>query len=155
MITAISENKEPKKLKNLANCTPVEFLRQTNKIRHQVAGWLKETGVLEIRKHTCDLVAVTENMNAEERALVEAENKKRIDAQTKKNISDMLDAALDANAEKTYELLALLCFIDPENAGDVKPFVLMQNFTEMLADEDVMGFFSSLMRSGLMTISQE
>lgn len=141
-------------MKNLANCTPVEFLRQSNKIRHQVSTWLKETGVLEIRKHTCELLPVTDKMTDDEKAKVEEENKKRIDAQTKQNISDMLDAALDVNAEKTYELLGLLCFIEPEEAGDVKPFVLLNNFAEMVNDEDVMGFFSSLMRSGLMNISQ-
>ena len=37
-------------MKNLANCKPTEFLRQTNRIRKYVAQWLDMTGILDIRK---------------------------------------------------------------------------------------------------------
>ena len=37
-------------MKHLANCDPVEFLVQTNKIRKAVSKWLTLTKVLEIRK---------------------------------------------------------------------------------------------------------
>ena len=88
-------------MKNLANCTPVEFLRQTNKIRHSVEGWLKETGIMEVRKNKPTLIEITDNMSETEKADAETENKKRLEAQAKKNISDMLDKALDKNAEKS------------------------------------------------------
>lgn len=42
-------------MKTLANCTPVEFLRQTNKIRHAVEGLLLDSGVQEIRKRMPEL----------------------------------------------------------------------------------------------------
>lgn len=36
-------------MKTLANCSPREFLLQTNKIRKSVVKWLDETKILEIR----------------------------------------------------------------------------------------------------------
>ena len=74
-------------MKNLANCTPVEFLRQTNKIRHSVEGWLKETGILEVRKNKPILIEITDTMSDEEKQKAETENKKRYEAQAKKNIT--------------------------------------------------------------------
>lgn len=137
-------------MKNLSNCSNVEFLKQCNKIRHQVQSWLKDTGVLEIRKRTCELVPVTDNMTDADRIKAETENELRIQAQAKRNISDMLDVALDKNAEKTLELVGLMCFLTPEETSKTKAFKLLREFAEMLNDEDVLGFFSSLMKSGLM-----
>lgn len=133
-------------MKNLANCTPVEFLRQTNKIRHSVEGWLKETGILEVRKNKPTLIEITDTMSDEEKQKAETENKKRLEAQAKKNISDMLDKALDTNAERTIEVLAMMCFIDPKDANEVKPTVYLKNVAEILEDKEVMDFFTSLMR---------
>lgn len=133
-------------MKNLANCTPVEFLRQTNKIRHSVEGWLKDTGVLEIRKNKPQLIEITDSMSDEEKAKAEQENKERMTAQVKKNISDMLDKAFETNADKTVEVLALLCFIEPKDANSVKPTVYLKNASEILSDKDVIDFFISLMR---------
>ena len=133
-------------MKNLANCTPVEFLKQTNKIRHSVEGWLKDTGVLEIRKNKPQLIEITDSMSDEEKAKAEQENKDRMTAQVKKNISDMLDKAFETNADKTIEVLALLCFIEPKDANSVKPTVYLKNASEILSDKDVIDFFISLMR---------
>ena len=133
-------------MKNLANCTPVEFLRQTNKIRHSVEGWLKETGILEVRKNKPTLIEITDTMSEEEKQKAETENKKRLEAQAKKNISDMLDRALDTNAERTIEVLAMMCFIYPKDANEVKPTVYLKNVAEILEDKEVMDFFTSLMR---------
>lgn len=133
-------------MKNLANCTPVEFLKQTNKIRHSVEGWLKDTGVLEIRKNKPQLIEITDSMSDEEKAKAEQENKERMTAQVKKNISDMLDKAFETNADKTIEVLALLCFIEPKDANNVKPTVYLKNASEILSDKDVIDFFISLMR---------
>ena len=135
-------------MKNLANCTPVEFLRQTNKIRHSVEGWLKETGILEIRKNKPTLIEITDSMSDEEKQKAETENKERLAAQAKKNISDMLDKALDTNAEKTIQILAMMCFIDAKDANQVKPTTYLKNVAEILEDEDVIDFFISLMRLG-------
>ena len=37
--------------KNLANCTPKEFLVQTNRLRKSAEKWLKATDIMNIRKN--------------------------------------------------------------------------------------------------------
>jgi hypothetical protein len=37
-------------MKNLANCKPSEFLKQTNRIRKSVSKWLTDTDIANIRK---------------------------------------------------------------------------------------------------------
>ena len=52
-------------MKNLANCTPREFLRQTNRIRKAAARWLERTDALAIRS------AVRQAKQAVESGIVE------------------------------------------------------------------------------------
>ena len=122
-------------------------------IRHSIEGWLKDTGVLEIRKNKAQLVEITDSMSDKEREDAEKENEKRARAQVKKNISDMLDKALETNAEKTVEVLALMCFVEPKEANNVKPTVYLKNVSELLSDKDVIDFFVSLMRLEQIDIS--
>lgn len=127
-------------MKNLANCSPKEFLIQTNKIRKQAAHWMDITQVMEIRKVLPD----TDGLEPEEKA-------KAISAQAKKNISDMLDAALEANVDETVELLGMLCFVAPEEANDHPVTEYLAAFSEIINCPEVVGFFTSLMQLGQMT----
>lgn len=146
----IKPEEELKHCKNLANCTNVEFLVQTNKIRKQAASWIKATDIFNIRKKLpAGMIQITESMTEEEKKAATANNDKLVEAQWKQNISDMLDAALEKNAEKTVELLGMMCFLTPEETAEAKPFFLIRNFWEMFSDKDVMAFFISLMRSEL------
>lgn len=145
---------QKKERKNLANCSGVDFLRQSNRIRKFVQKWLKDTKVLEIRKRQPILEEVTDKMTEAEGLAVMARNDKRIEEQTQQNISDMLDAALEEKAEETLVLLGMLCFIEPEDLGNVKPTELLANFAEMMADPDVLSFFTSLTRLDVMNISK-
>lgn len=140
-------------MKNLSNCEPIEFLKQTNKIRHSVEGWLKDTKLLEIRKIKPELIQITEKMSDEEKEKAKKENQERSRKQVSKNLSDFLDKALEENAEKTLEVLALLCFIDPKDANSVKPTEYFKAFSEMISDKDVIDFFVSLMRLEQIDIS--
>ena len=134
-------------MKNLATCTPVEFLRQTNKIRKSVESWLKETKIMEIRKNKpLGLIEITETMSAEERKDAEERNLDLYREQAMKNISKMLDVALDECAEQTLEVLGLMCFVDPDKVNECKPTALIKEFGEMIADEDILDFFTSLMQ---------
>lgn len=137
-------------MKNLANCNGIEFLTQTNKIRHAIEAWLKETGVLKIRQQDCKYVEITEEMTDEEKQKALEENEKRHKEQARKNLSAMLDAALETNAEKTFKILSMMCFLSDEEAKTVKASELLLNFAEMIADEGVLGFFSLLKTSGLL-----
>lgn len=122
--------------KTMVNCTTAEFLRQSNKIRHAVSEYLAETKIIDIKKNK---PVITDGMSDEEK-------KKAYREQAKKNISDMLDSALEKNAEATVRILALLCFIDDaEEAEKLEPFDVI----DVLMSERVLNFFTRLMQSGL------
>ena len=122
--------------KTMANCSTVEFLRQSNKIRHAVAEYLDYTKILDLRKNKPKLA---DNMT-------EDEKKAAIRAQARKNISDMLDNALEENAEATVRILALLCFVeDADEAAKIELFDVL----DVLMSERVLNFFTRLMQSGL------
>lgn len=123
-------------MKNLANCSVREFLAQTNKIRKSVSNWLNLTKVMEIRQHIPDVPDGTSD--EEKKALMEA--------QVKKNLTDMMDAILEKYPEETAEILGLLCFIDPKDLDNYKMTDLLSSFSEMMENKEVITFFTSLMK---------
>lgn len=123
-------------MKTLANCSPVEFLRQTNKIRHAAAGFMKETGVLELRKRRPELTGKE----------TDTEKKAALDKQARKNLSDMADLLMDTNAEKTAELLGMLCFMEPEDVVKAKGIDFLTPAIELLNSRPVIDFLLSLAR---------
>ena len=125
-------------LKTLASCKPSEFLAQTNKIRKIAEKWLKNTDLMNIRSHK---PKYPEGASEEEK-------KKILQDQVKENLSRMLDAILEQNAEETLELLALVCFVEPKNVDDHPMSEYIMAVTELLNDKAVLGFFTSLMRLG-------
>ena len=135
-------------MKNLANCTPTEFLAQTNKIRKAVHGWLKLTDIMNIRQKRPKLTPLTNEMSDEERAQVILDNKEAMKEQARENFSLMLDKMLDDYPEQTLEVIGLINFIDKSELDNYKMVDLMANTLEMLEDEAVMGFFGLLMRLG-------
>lgn len=132
-------------MKTLANCSPREFLAQTNKIRKLAADWIEKTRILEIRKQ---MPAITDEMTAEE--IQEAARQ-----QAKANIMKMLDAMLDEYPNETADLLGLVCFIDPEDLDNYQMVDILKAATELISSQDVIDFFISLARLGLMDISTE
>lgn len=126
------------KLKTLANCTPKEFLVQTNKIRKRAKNWMDLTQVMEIRKR---MPVLTGKETPEEKA-------EAMQTQARQNIEDMLDAALETNVDETVELLGLMCFVEP---GDVDKFPISSYigaFAEIIGCQEVISFFISLMQLG-------
>ena len=124
----------------MANCTTAEFLRQSNKIRHAVSEYLDFTKILDIRKNK---PVFTDGMTDDEK-------KAAIRVQARKNISAMLDNALEENAEATTRILALLCFVDDaEEAEQLDPFELL----DVILSERVLNFFTRLMQSGLIDMA--
>lgn len=125
-------------MKNLANCSPREFLRQTTKIRHAVEKWLKLTEIMEIRKR---LPAYPATATDDERRAIMAD-------QTRANVNAMLDSVMEQHPDETVELLALLCFVEPQDADSHPMSEYMGAVSEMIGDENVMRFFTSLLRLG-------
>jgi len=125
-------------MKNLANCKPSEFLTQTNKIRKSVSKWLTDTDIVNIRKR---VPSFKEGATDEER-------KTALNKQASENLKDILDAVLEEHPEETLEVLALLCFVEPEHIDDHDMTEYIESFNELLNNKAVLNFFTSLMNVG-------
>ncbi len=132
--------------KNLASCKPTEFVRQTARIKKAAESWMKATKIIEIlrRRPEGGYKELPENATAEERAEVLRENAKIKQDLGMKNLSDIFDAAFAENPEKTLEILALCCFVEPEHVDDYPVSAYLKSFNDLLHDETVIGFFTSL-----------
>ena len=125
-------------MKTLANCKPSEFLKQTVKIRHSVEKWLDITDIMNIRKKPPE---IKPGMSVEEIKEVKME-------QAKKNLSKMLDAALEDHPDETLELLAMVCFMEPSEVDDHDMSYYLEAITEILSNKSVLNFFYSLVQLG-------
>lgn len=123
-------------MKNLANCKPSEFLKQTNKIRKSVMKWLTDTDIMNIRKRLPEL---SEDATKEEKD-------KAMYEQAKKNLNAILDAILDDHPDETLELLALLCFVEPSKVDDYDISEYLDSMTDMINNHSVLNFFTSLLQ---------
>lgn len=127
-------------MKTLANCSISEFIRQAYKIKKVVEELYKVSGIAEIRKKLPDIKDKTEEEAAE-----------LLREQSMKNISEILDACLGANAEKTVELIGLICFKEGEEVETLTPADVLDVALEVLNSERVLSFFSKLANLGLIS----
>lgn len=130
-------------MKNLANCKPSEFLRQTVKIKKSVEKWLKLTDIMNIRKNVPTLP----------KDMPIVEKNKRLAEIGRENVSKMFDAIAEKHPDETMELLALCCFVEPENVDDHEIAEYLDSFAELIANESVRNFFTSLVNLGLINFS--
>ena len=133
--------------KNLANCTPKEFLLQTNKVRKSAERWLKVTDIMNIRKNVPQLV-IPDDATAEETAEIMDKHREELKRAARQNISDMLDSIMEKHPDETLEILALMCFVEPKDVNKYKITEYLRNVTEIINDEAVLSFFTSLTRLG-------
>lgn len=125
-------------LKTLATCKPSEFLVQTNRVRIVAEKWLKDTNILNIRKNQPEY---PENATDEEKQEI-------LEAQVRKNLSQMFDAILEKNSAETLELMALICFVEPENVDDHDMGEYIEAITGIITNKAVLRFFTSLVQLG-------
>ena len=135
--------------KNLANCKPSEFLRQTYRIKKSVEKWLTDTDIMGIRKNMPAMIQITKDMTDEQRKSALAENKRRSEAQIKQNAMAILDAVMDTHADETLEILALCCFVEPAQVDDHGIDFYLDNFSEIISNQSVISFFTSLAQLGV------
>ena len=128
-------------MKTLANCNPVEFFVQTNRIRKAVWDWLSLTKVLEIRKN---IPPVKEDATPEEKRQI-------MTAQIRKNAGAMLDSMLGEHPRETAELLGLLCFVEPEDLPNHQMREFLGAISELISTPEVIDFFISLTQLDQMT----
>jgi len=135
-------------MKNLANCTPREFFAQSVKIKKSVEEWLDVTDIMELRKTKPENLINLDGLTGEERQKAIETNKKLWKAQSKKNLSTLFDKMLDENAEKTIEVMALCCFVDPADIDNHTMSEFLKAIGELMSDEGVISFFISLVQLG-------
>lgn len=132
-------------IKTLANCSDIEFLRQTNKIRHAVEKWLTITDIVNIRRRQPKYEVIPEGADEKKAEKIQEKNQKLEKEQIDKNFSDILDAMLEDHPEETLEIIQLCCFVEP-GKGDHHITYYMAAFSEMMSDENVINFFQSLLQ---------
>ena len=130
--------------KNLANCTPDEFLDQTYLIMNAAEKFMKVNDILGIRGRKVEGLQEIPADNEEEADRIRKENAKKITAQRMKNVKDLLTSMLHTNKSETLELLALSCFIAPEDINNYSMPYFLRNVGEMISNQDVLAFFTSL-----------
>ena len=133
-------------MKNLANCKPSEFLAQTFKIKKSVQEWLDVIEIAQIKKKMPVGIIKLDGLSGEDRANAIAANKKLMEAQMKKNLGELLDRMLSENAEKTLEVLALCCFVEPAEVDNYPMGEYLESIGELLSDKGVLSFFISLVQ---------
>ena len=118
-------------MKNLANCTPTEFMKQCVKLRGPFMAWLDKTGISEIRKRKPEGY---DSMSDEEksRAIVEQGNE---------NMGEILAAALENDLDGTIEILELCTFTDKEDFDSHPMSEYLDAILEMFRNEAVRSFF--------------
>lgn len=129
--------------KNLANCTPDEFLDQTYLIMNAVEEFMKVNDILGIRSRKVEGLQEIPTDNEEEADRVRRENAKKITAQRMKNVKDILASMMHTHKSETLELLALSCFIAPEDVNNYTMPFFLRNVGEMISNPDVLAFFTS------------
>lgn len=130
--------------KNLANCTPEEFLDQSYLIMDAAEKFMKVNDILSIRSRKVEGLQEIPTDSEEEADRVRRENAKKITAQRMKNVKDLLTSMLHTNKKETLELLAISCFIDPADVNNYTMPYFLRNVGEMISNQDVLAFFTSL-----------
>lgn len=133
-------------MKNLGNCKPREFLKQTYRIKKSFEKWIKDTAIADIRADIPKLKEIPKDATEEEKAGIERENKTLVRNKAFENFSRILDAVMEEHADETLELMALCCFVEPENVDDYPMSEYLGAIGEMLDSPGVRDFFTSLVR---------
>lgn len=131
-------------MKNLANCTPSEFIKQTVRLKDAVPKWLNATQILKIRSIKPKLIEVPKDATKEEKEEIEKENADILNKQVISNLSKMIDNMFVECPQETLEVLALSCFVEPDEVDNHTIDEYLCCIEEMLQAKSVVNFFSLL-----------
>ena len=134
--------------KTLANCKPSEFVAQTAKIKKAVKHWMDLTKIAEIRSQKPVYESFQPGATAEEKKAVIERNAAAQKRQAMENFSQIVDEMLEKHPEETLQVLALCCFVEPENVDDYPVSEYLRSMMELFNDEAVIGFFTLLVQLG-------
>ena len=130
-------------IKTLANCSDIEFLRQTNRIRKAVKNWMDITDILAIRQNIPDLEAIPKDATEDEKEKIAEKNRELQRKQAMENLDAILDNALEKYPEETAKIIRLCCFVAEDDDSKHIGYY-MAAFADMFRDEAVIDFFTSL-----------
>lgn len=133
-------------LKNLATCTPTEFVKQTAKIKNAVNNWAKLIDLAGIRAKKPQMETLPFDATAEERAAVVQRNAAAVKKQASANMSEIIDAALEKYPEETLKILALCCFVEPEDIDNHRMDEYLESVLEIATNKAVINFFTLLLQ---------
>lgn len=140
-------------MKSLANCTPTEFFKQTLRIKKNVEKWLTSDDIKEIRKRKLDLEEIKDSMTPQEKGEVILRNTEKRNEMAVRNFMDIIEVMLDKKFEETLSVLALCCFVEPEDVDDHIMDEYFEAISDLIANPNVLRFFASLAQLGQTNIS--
>ena len=140
-------------MKNLANCKPTEFFKQTLRIKRNVEKWLTSEDITEIRKRIPDLEKEKAGMTPEEKGDLILRNQQALQEQAMRNFMDILEVMLDKKFDETLSVLALSCFVEPADVDNYTMEEYLGAIADLLENPNVLRFFGSLARLGQSNIS--
>ena len=133
-------------MKNLANCTPSEFLKQTNRLKKSLEKWMVDIDLKNIRNTLPELTEVPKDADEAEKRRIFEENRKKTREQGYKNLSRVIDAAFEEHPEETLNVLALLCFVEPKDVDNHPMGFYLSAVSELITDDAVTSFFTSFLQ---------
>lgn len=145
-------------MKNLANCKPSEFFKQTLRIKRNVEKWLTSDDIKEIRSRKIDVEEILDTMTPKEQGEVMLRNQKKTDEMIMNNFMDILEVMLDKKFDETLAVLALCCFVEPQNVDDYEMDEYLGSIADLISNPNVLRFFVSLAQLGqknILTVSKK
>lgn len=131
-------------MKNLASCTPSEFIAQTVKIKKVAAKWMNEIDIEGIRNRKQDYKICPDDASPEERAAIIRANAALEKKYAMQNASELFDRAFEKYPEDTLAVLALSCFVEPKDVDKHPISEYLGCLTDMVNSKEVMSFFGLL-----------
>lgn len=129
-------------MKNLANCTPREFVKQTGLMADALENWIKVTDIVNIRREVPDLPAIPDN-GSEGREKAIKERSVIIRKAAMENAFKIVRKAFKEHPDETLEVVAYACFIPLDEIDNYKMSDILRSVTELINDKDVLDFFIS------------
>lgn len=142
---------KPKLNKNLATCKPTEALAQMVKIRKLLEKWLKDIELAELFEEIPGIVKVAADATDEDKKNAFQQNYKILLKTIKEKGLALFDKALIDYPDETLSVLALACFVEPENVDDYTMSDYIEALIAMKNDKATTGFFTLLL-SAVQTI---
>lgn len=131
-------------MKCLATCKPTEFVAQTAKIKNAVSNWVEVIDLMKIRAKQPQYIPIPADATEQQKGEILLKNAELKKKQTIENLNTILDNMLVTHPMETLNVLALCCFVEPEDVDNHTIDEYFDCIIEMFKNKSVMNFFSLL-----------